>query len=87
LFFDAAEAALALPDAELPRRPRRSGTRPTQEMERAAENLRKRRDAVAEELGLDPSFIAPRATCDLIAADPTRSETLLVPWQRSLLEV
>jgi ribonuclease D len=87
LFFDAAEAALGLPDAELPRRPRRSGTRPTQEMERAAENLRKRRDAVAEQLGLDPSFIAPRATCDLIAADQTRSETLLVPWQRSLLEV
>jgi ribonuclease D len=86
LFFDAAEEALALPDAELPRRPRRSGTRPTQEMERAAENLRKRRDAVAEQLGIDPSFIAPRATCDMIAADPTRAETLLVPWQRALLE-
>ena len=38
---------------------RRVGTRPTQEMERAAEDLRRRRDVAAEELGLDPSFIAP----------------------------
>ncbi len=56
-------------------------------MERAAENLRKKRDAIALELGLDPSFIAPRAAVELIAADQSRSETLLVPWQRRLLEV
>jgi hypothetical protein len=56
-------------------------------MERAAENLRRKRDVVAEQLGLDPSFIAPRATVESIAADQTRSEALLVPWQRDLLEV
>ncbi len=86
-FLDAAESALQLPDEELPRRVRRHGTRPTQEMERLAEELRRRRDAVAGELGLDPSFIAPRATLDSIAADQTRSEALLAPWQRVLLEV
>jgi hypothetical protein len=56
-------------------------------MERAAENLRRRRDVVAEQLGLEPAFIAPRATVESIAADQSRSETLLVPWQRGLLEV
>ena len=86
-FLDAAEEALQVPDSELPRRLRRAGTRPTQEMERLAEDLRKRRDVKAQELGLDPSFIAPRATVDSIAADQERSEVLLVPWQRQLLEL
>lgn len=86
-FLEAAGYALKLPDSELPRRPRRKGTRPTQEMERAAEDLRRRRDVAAEELGLEPSFIAPRATVDSIAADEARSSTLLVPWQRELLKL
>ena len=86
-FVDAAEAAMEIPESELPRRLRRAGTRPTPEMERAAENLRQRRDVVAEQLGLDPSFIAPRATVESIAADGARSTTLLVPWQRDLLQL
>jgi hypothetical protein len=52
-----------------------------------AEDLRRRRDVVAEKLGLDPSFIAPRATVESIAADEARSSVLLVPWQRELLEL
>lgn len=86
-FMEAAQRGVGLGDSELPRRARRSGGRPTPEMEQAAEKLRRRRDRAAEELGLEPSFIAPRATVDLIAADQTRSEALLVPWQRTLLEV
>ena len=86
-FLDAAEEALQIPEAELPRRLRRAGTRPTQEMERLAEDLRKRRDVKAQELGLDPSYIAPRATVESNAAEQERSEVLLVPWQRQLLEL
>ena len=86
-FMDAAQHALQLPESEWPKRIRRVGTRTTQEMERAADNLRKRRDAVAEELGIEPSFIAPRAAMESIAADETRSSALLVPWQRELLKV
>jgi ribonuclease D len=86
-FVEAAHRALALPELDLPRRIKRHGVRPTQEMEKAAEDLRRRRDVIAQELGLDPSFIAPRATVDSIAADQSQSETLLVPWQRDLLEV
>ena len=86
-FIEAAEGAMQLPEPEWPARRPRIGVRPTQQMERAAESLRRKRDVVAEKLGLDPSFIAARATVDLIAADQTQSETLLVPWQRGLLEV
>ncbi len=86
-FMAAAEEALALPEEEWPRRIRKKGVRPTAEMERMAENLRRRRDVKAQELGLDPSFIAPRATVDSIAVDQERSATLLVPWQRQLLEL
>lgn len=86
-FMEAAETALQLPESEWPRKIRRVGVRTTQEMERIAEKLRKRRDAAADKLGIDASFIAPRATMESIAADETRSATLLVPWQRELLEV
>ena len=86
-FLDAAESALNLSESEWPKRPRRVGVRPTQDAERAAENLRRRRDVAAEQLGIDPSFIAPKATMESIAADETRSSTLLVPWQRDLLQV
>ena len=49
------------------------------------EELRRRRDHHAKELAIDPAFIAPRSALEGIAADPSRSETLLVQWQRDLL--
>src|ERR1041385_7897402 len=86
-FREAAERGLRLPESDLPVRPKRRGTRPTREMERAAEELRRRRDVVADQHGLEPSLIAPRGALDALAADETRLETLLVPWQRDLLEL
>jgi ribonuclease D len=86
-FREAAERALQLSEAEWPVRPKRRGTRPTREMERAAEELRRRRDAVADQHGLEPSLIAPRGALDAVAADGSRTEALLVPWQRDLLEL
>src|SRR5437868_6938391 len=78
-------AALALKEEEWPETRKRHADRPTREMERAAEAMRKRRDQAAGDLKIEPSFIAPRATIDAIAADRARAEQLLVPWQRSLL--
>ena len=86
-FREAAERGLSLPESEWPIRLRRKGTRPTPAMERAAEQLRRRRDAVAHQHGLEPSFIAPRGALDAVAADESQSTALLVPWQRSLLEL
>jgi ribonuclease D len=84
-FREAAQAALRAPESEWPVSRRRSGTRPTTETIQRAEELRQRRNKSAEELGLEPSFIAPRSTLEAIAADGTRAPALLVPWQRELL--
>lgn len=86
-FRRAAERALQLPEAEWPARRRRGKERSTPQTEKTAEELRRRRDAVAGEHGLEPSFVAPRGALDAVAADESRSQTLLVPWQRDLLNI
>ena len=86
-FREAARSALLAPESECPVLPRRFGTRRTADTVRRTEELRRRRDKSAEELGLEPSFIAPRSTLEAIAADRTRAEKLLVLWQRELLGV
>ena len=86
-FREAARSALATPESEWPVLPRRFGTRRTANTVRRTEELRRQRDKSAEELGLDPSFIAPRSTLEAVASDRTLAEKLLVAWQRELLGV
>jgi ribonuclease D len=86
-FREAAKIALQLPQSEWPVMRRRSGSRPTAEMRRLADQLRDRRDKSAEQLGLEPSFIASRGALEAIAADPARATALLVPWQRELIGI
>jgi ribonuclease D len=86
-FREAARSALLASESEWPVLPRRFGTRRTADTVRRTEELRRRRDKSAEELGLEPSFIAPRNTLEAIAADRTRAEKVLVLWQRELLGV
>jgi ribonuclease D len=86
-FREAAEHAMRLPEKDWPVRPKRSGTRPTAEVIKRTEKLRQNRDCAAKELHIEPSFIAPRATLESIAADPSRADSLLVPWQRELLRL
>ena len=85
-FREAAEHALQLPEKDWPVRPKRSGTRPTAEVVKKSEQLRRNRDHAAKELHIESSFIAPRATLEAIAADSSRADALLVPWQRELLK-
>jgi ribonuclease D len=84
-FHEAVAGALALDEKDWPDTRRRRGARPSPEVLRRADELRKRRDEAATRLRIEPSFIAPRAVIDAIAADPSRAEVLLVPWQRDLL--
>ncbi len=84
-FKAAAEAALDLPESAWPQRPPRGSRTRTPGFDKKVEELRKRRDHHAKELAIDPAFIAPRSALEGIAADPARSETLLVAWQRELL--
>lgn len=86
-FREAARSALALPESEWPVLRRRFGIRPTAESVRQMEQLRRRRDKSAEELGLEPSFVAPRNTLEAIATDHSRGASLLVDWQRQLLGI
>src|SRR5437016_8503341 len=86
-FREAARIALAAPESDWPVLPRRFGTRPSVETIRRTEELRRRRDKSAEEIGLEPSFIAPRHTLEAIATDQARAASLLVPWQRELLGI
>ena len=84
-FLAAAQAALELPESAWPQRlPRGVRTR-TPGFDKKLEQLREPRDRHAKELAIEPAFIAPRSTLEAIAADPARTETLLVPWQRELL--
>jgi len=86
-FREAARSALLAPESEWPVLSRRFGTRRTADTVRRTEELRRRRDKSAVELGLEPSFIAPRGTLEAIAADRAHAEKLLVAWQRELLGV
>ena len=86
-FREAAKFALQLPKLEWPVMRRRSGTRPTADIVRRAEGWRQRRDKSAEQLGLEPPFIASRGTLEAIAADPKLATALLVPWQRELIGI
>lgn len=86
-FLEAAQTALRAPESEWPVSRRRLGTRPSNKTVQRAEELQRRRNRSAEELGLEPSFIAPRSTLEAIAADDARTSALLVPWQRELLGV
>jgi ribonuclease D len=85
-FNAAVEGALALPHEEWPRPIRRPRARPTPEQERLFANLKKRRDAAAAALQLDPALIAPKATLEQLAGDPGSAASRLMPWQLGLLE-
>ena len=86
-FREAAQSALRVPESKWPVSRRRAGTRPSAQTVQRTDELRRRRDTSAEELGLEPSFVAPRSTLEAIAADHTRAASLLVPWQCELLGV
>ena len=86
-FREAGERALKLPEKDWPVRPKRLGTRPTAEVIKRIEKLRNNRDQAAKELQIESSFIAPRATLEAIAADQSRADALLVPWQRELFGI
>src|SRR5439155_1391495 len=86
-FRQSCQRGLESPEKDWPVRPKRSGTRPTAEVVKKSEQLRHNRDHAAKELHIESSFIAPRATLDAIAADSSRADALLVPWQRELIDV
>lgn len=84
-FREAGQRGLQVPENEWPVRKRGSGKRPTAEIIKRMEELRSQRDRSAKDLHLDPAFIASRGALEAIAADESRANALLVPWQRELV--
>jgi ribonuclease D len=86
-FEEAAEKARSLPQAEWPVFVRVNRPRPTRAEEDRMKALRARRDAVAAQLKLDPSLVAPKATIEGLVLREAETLERLLPWQREVLDV
>lgn len=79
----AVQEGLASPDRPEPLR--RKGHRLGEAQKRRLTELEKRRNKRAEDLGIDPTIVASRATLVALAADWNKSIKDLLPWQRELM--
>jgi ribonuclease D len=86
-FFEAVEQAKALPESEWPKIIRKPRARPTRAEEERFKVLKTKRDAVATELLLDPSLIAPKSMLESLAANADEAVPRMLPWQRATLGV
>ena len=86
-FFDAAEAALVLPEGEWPQIIRKPRSRPSREEEARFHELKKKRDTAATELQLDPALIAPKSMLESLANNHEESVARMMPWQRATLGI
>ena len=83
--MDLLQETLLLPEAEWPQRVRLVRDRPTSEQEQRMEQLKNRRDRVAEGLQLDPGVVAPRQALERISREPEAAGSILMRWQQQLL--
>lgn len=65
---------------------RRRGHRLSESEKRRLQEIERRRNRHAEELGIDPTLIASRASMVALAADKGDPEAELMAWQRELLK-
>lgn len=84
-FFEAGEAGRTLPEDQWPKIVRKPRLRATAEQEERFRVFRKKRDAAATELQLDPSLIAPKSVLEGLSFDFDATVRRLMPWQRELL--
>ena len=83
----ALRAGLARDPATLPRRPGRDAAhiRLTQSQVAHLDRIKADRDAIAQQLSLEPTLIANRSQLSQLARAPHDLDTLLLPWQADLL--
>ena len=86
-FWKAVRKAQKLPEAEWPEIPKRERRRKDPRADARFNRLKSHRDRVAEQLELDQTLIASKATMEQLAADPTEETAggLLMDWQRALM--
>ena len=85
-FHAAVKEAAALAPDEWPTGPKRVRGKRDPDSEGRFDRLRKHRDEVAGELGLDGTLIASRNTLEVIAARGDEGIERLLSWQKNLLE-
>lgn len=83
--LEAIAAGLAVPKANQPEMLKSNGKRATEAAKRRAHELEKRRNRHADELGIDPTLIASRATLFALADEGEQRQLELMEWQRDLL--
>jgi ribonuclease D len=81
----ALQQAMELPESEWPEHVPPVRIRATGEQDQRLEQLKNRRDRVAEGLRLDPGVVAPRQALERISREPEAAGTALMHWQRQLL--
>jgi ribonuclease D len=81
----AVHRGLAIPAEKLPDFLKHSGRRPSEPEKRRFLELQRKRDKVAEDLGIDPTLIASRAVLSDLAHNWDNHQNELMPWQRRLL--
>ena len=79
--------AAALPESDWPARPKRERTRKDPTFESRLKEELEKRSKIGEELEIDPSLIASRAVLEQLVGNRATPEEVLLPWQRSLLEL
>ena len=84
-FREAVHRSLEMPESEWPKIVRTPRARPTREEETRCKQLKEKRDAVAAELKLDPSLIAPKAMLESLASEREATMARMMPWQCELL--
>lgn len=84
-FEQALDRALKMPKSEWPIFLRHPRSRPTREEEDRMKTIKNQRDAIAAQLRLDPSLIAPKAVIEGLVLRREETIARLMPWQRELL--
>lgn len=80
------DRALALPPSDYPKRLRNTNTQLPPVSPEKVEKLKKRRDARARDLDIDPTLIASRAMMEHLTRNWEANKNHLMKWQRELLE-
>lgn len=86
-FREAVDRARALPQADLPDRPRGKRRKRNSAFDQRLDALVSTRDRQARTLDIEPSVIAPRSCLEQIAAEEAPPDSLLLAWQCLLLDL
>jgi ribonuclease D len=84
--LEAVERGLKVPESRCPKQIRVRARRMTRAELDLAEELRVKRDKRAEELQIDPTIIASRATLFALGRNDADEWKRLLPWQRAILK-